>query len=870
MRVLYEYCIGKIKKNSKTSNSVMIAIFIAATFFGFFSLIISNYRQFLVEQEITENGRWEAELLELDGEKLEKIKKDASIERIMCKGNNQVTLLPNDAKQKYLYVQNCDKLYWKNMKERNYIIQGRIPNAENEVVVGANFFSENPNYRLGDTITVITGEREHEGEILSFLSPERANESFIEGDKKVIKIVGVIDMIISSAYNGYATYGYLDEEKITKDMELVAYIEMKNPNNIYMDVPRIANKLNITPDEYGEYPYRYNTKLLEYEEIFAPGKFWSSDYPKLYGAGIVLVIISIAIFSYIVKGAFEISAQKSIYEFAILKSVGATPKQIKTVLLIEALLMSILPIILSQVFSYLGARYIFAEYVKALSNDIVLNKSSFSVSSMVGGIALTLMTIIIAALRQSKYVVRSSPIEIIKGMNPVKNEKHLFKTQKGKIYHILACNNLRKNKKLFKTCTVTLSLGLIVTVSFMTIFTVSNINNTQAEKDNYYNVNVTLQQGNFPDEDVLKEIRNVEGINELSQFSMANCAMWILEDNFSDELLQNGGLKTKAAKENILLRDGQYRIPCVLIGLENGEYDEYVKDVSDQSFIPDAIVVNTVSKNPDSKSYYDQKITIPYLDIKSGSNIDLTEKFLDAMDGEFEFALKNVYLSNSMPNIGRNIALYNLPIIVSEDKYKEIIENFSSDRKISNTRVYINALTESGKEKSITKQINAVCDSTMNTSDYYTSSKIERAETRKEMIDSSMLIAYSITGLFAMVGISSVIVAIYNSLYQRKKELAVLRSVGVDMGGLNYLLRREGILLAAKPILICMVFGGGFSGVLLNVQDITWRQFFNMFGIDKIIFLFGTVFLIIFMAYYRMSRVIKKENIIEAIREQNF
>ena len=137
----------------------MIEIFIAATFFGTFSLIIDNYRQFLIQQEISENGAWDAELLEVTGKKYMNLKKEPSIEKIMSKGDNEVTLLPDGIKQKYFYIQNCDTEYWRNMNEKSHIIQGRTPNSENEIVVSERFFSENPSYKLGDIVTVTLGKR---------------------------------------------------------------------------------------------------------------------------------------------------------------------------------------------------------------------------------------------------------------------------------------------------------------------------------------------------------------------------------------------------------------------------------------------------------------------------------------------------------------------------------------------------------------------------------------------------------------------------------------------------------------------------------------------------------------------------------------
>ena len=45
-------------------------------------------------------------------------------------------------------------------------------------------------------------------------------------------------------------------------------------------------------------------------------------------------------------------------------------------------------------------------------------------------------------------------------------------------------------------------------------------------------------------------------------------------------------------------------------------------------------------------------------------------------------------------------------------------------------------------------------------------------------------------------------VAILNSLYQRRKEFAMLRSVGLDWKGLDRLLHIEGFFLGVKPLVI--------------------------------------------------------------------
>ena len=51
------------------------------------------------------------------------------------------------------------------------------------------------------------------------------------------------------------------------------------------------------------------------------------------------------------------------------------------------------------------------------------------------------------------------------------------------------------NKRLFRTCTVTLSLCMLLMFSFLAVFSVSDINNTKAEQDSHFNVNLTMESG---------------------------------------------------------------------------------------------------------------------------------------------------------------------------------------------------------------------------------------------------------------------------------------------------------------------------------------------------------------------------------------
>lgn len=96
----------------------------------------------------------------------------------------------------------------------------------------------------------------------------------------------------------------------------------------------------------------------------------------------------------------------------------------------------------------------------------------------------------------------------------------------------------------------------------------------------------------------MDELKQLPHIEEQATYTMANCAIWVSESELSEEFLSSGGFGgTKAAGEYVAKRDGRYRIPCVLIGLEQDAYEDYLM----QSGVPyseqgAALIVNSVVK----------------------------------------------------------------------------------------------------------------------------------------------------------------------------------------------------------------------------------------------------------------------------------
>ena len=66
-----------------------------------------------------------------------------------------------------------------------------------------------------------------------------------------------------------------------------------------------------------------------------------------------------------------------------------------------------------------------------------------------------------------------------------------------------------------------------------------------------------------------------------------------------------------------------------------------------------------------------------------------------------------------------------------------------------------------------------------------------------------------------------------NSLYQRRKEFAMLRSVGLDRKGLDRLLHIEGFFLGGKPLVI------GLPILFLIAAVLMWMNYCDFYGVHS-------------------------------------
>ena len=245
----------------------------------------------------------------------------------------------------------------------------------------------------------------------------QAGEVFDRTGEVSVTLVGKLDATTNTSIPGYYAMGYLDRSSLGGDEELVIYVRLKDVRKTYEIMPQIADAVGVEKNEYGKYDnhFRYHTILLALNFVFPPGIEFSIGnwgVPIIYG---ILLLLAMGCFVMIINGAFQVSARARMRQLGMFRSVGATPMQIAGSVLLEGIVLSAVPVLLS-----IGIGYLFTETVTGIYSDLAGELLYFPVTVRfppqvaLFSAAVSLLTVLISAALPAWRIARLSPLEAIR------------------------------------------------------------------------------------------------------------------------------------------------------------------------------------------------------------------------------------------------------------------------------------------------------------------------------------------------------------------------------------------------------------------------------------------------------------------------
>ena len=184
-------------------------------------------------------------------------------------------------------------------------------------------------------------------------------------------------------------------------------------------------------DSKGEYGVVYNTRLLSLYGI-SDKNTRSTQFIPIVVIILIMLMLVIGAFVLIIYNTFALSANSRIKELSTLKSLGATPKQIKSSVLYEGFLLWLIQLPVGLLVGYGFTYAVFSKVNKilSLSEDYQNMNVCFSWTEIIVSIIISLITVLISAYIPARKVAKVSAISGIR-----QNDEKL-KIRKQKNYFI--------------------------------------------------------------------------------------------------------------------------------------------------------------------------------------------------------------------------------------------------------------------------------------------------------------------------------------------------------------------------------------------------------------------------------------------------
>lgn len=847
MSILNDLTIKNLKLNKKRTIVTIVGIILSTALMVGIGLLFSSFQDYMIRETISYNGKYEAEYGDVSLDKLNSIdKKDFSYFYQKPIGFSKFDSA-NEYKP-YIYISSVDKEYFNEL----HLISGRFAENDSELVI-SNHINTNggASYKIGDIITLKYGERVIEG-VNTLANNEYYEEETLNiVGEKTYTIVGIVER---SNFEDYSASGYstFTLDMNDKDGTVNVFVMFNNKKKIIKQSEDLAKKLGYNN------AISYNSTLL--------ALYGESTYGNIMKSMITMIVIMLSLVSIgcivVIYNSFAISVMERKKEFGLLSSIGATKKQLSYTVFFEALIEGIIGIILGICGAYIGIGTVIL-IINNLIGDILVLKLNLvtNIVFIIIPVIFMILVIFISALVPSRRAAKVSPIEAIRQNDDIKINKKKIKTGKlvNKLFGIegeIALKNIKRNKKKYRVTIVSLFISIVLFISFSSYmnYTIDTASSVMGEVPYDYQISYFGDDNDIDALDKISEIIKSNDVKEYVSYSASNLSI-IGNYTYSDEYLDF--YKSAYGDDGIkALTNLKYQYISIYI-LDDISYNKYKELIG---LDKDSVILLNKFKGV---SYGNNK-RVNY-DIPVINNGDINIKICNFDDND-EDVDTTKYCNKKIDNI------------FITNKSFDLIEEFSymSDFKlIVNKKLYDN-ISDSGTHYT---QYNIISDNTDNIDKLtkeldkydnvnYTNVK-ESMKQANNMILVIKILMYGFIGLVTLIGVTSVFNTISTSMALRKREFAVLRSIGLTRKGFNKILFFESLFFGLKSLIYAIPVSLGVTIIIhyaladmmsINSIVIPWKA---------IIISIVSVFVIVLLTMMYSTSKIKKHNIIEQIREEN-
>lgn len=676
---------------------------------------------------------------------------------------------------------------------------GRMPEAEDEMALDTLILDRlGIPHELGQTVTLAWRKDPTAGEAIS---SSFTLCGFWDGNQSSYSSMAWV----SRAYADNMTGGVLaDDESQILGLYMVQ-VSLADDQNIESTMDRILADTGLTHLEY-------SVNLAYSPEMGAVAA--QENLPMYLGMALVFVAGYLIIYN-----IFQISVTADVQFYGKLKTLGATTKQIRKLIYGQANRLCILSIPLGLVLGWLLGMVLVPTLMGSWGDSAVVSASP---TIFIGSALFAWATVLISCLRPARLAGKVSPIEALRMSDADPGLRRKTKRHEGTAsLPSMAWANLWRNKKRTVTVICSLTLGLVLLSSFyaknaafdmekyLADLTLSDFELSEATSEDYWGG--YDPRGNTLNESLVGQLEHLEGLEDAghlyshqTDWQMDESTVKNLREFYTPDMLDDwatydpsgveayhkavnskiasavvfglDGIPLKAITQERYIMDGSFDAEA----FSSGRYILAIGPAAEPgrtySSLPSPSAGSTI--HLEGKDYTVMAVVYPLTPVDSGASEKGASGAL-----ELHFILPSETFRQNWPDNTLRKLFLNV-----DDAHLDSVQAFLDDYR-------------------------ATVDPGLPVTSRRTMAEQYEAETR-----SSAVMGNAVSVVIALVGVMNFINSMVTAILSRKREFAVIQSVGMTKRQLSRMLIMEGLFYALLTLLASTLLSAFAVGVVVRAM----------------------------------------------------
>ncbi|MGE7932452.1 ABC transporter permease [Viridibacillus arvi] len=241
---------------------------------------------------------------------------------------------------------------------------------------------------------------------------------------------------------------------------------------------------------------------------------------------ILVIVVSIVVIATIVViyNAFQISVVERMKQFGLLRSIGATRKQIRQIVMKEAVVLAIIAIPIGIICSLLALGILQTIFLIILEDSSNVPLFNIDWQILLISSILTLIAVLVSSYYPAFFAGRISPLLAISSRLSINKGK--IKNQNNKVLRkpfsfplSMALKNVKRNKNRYTVTVLSIIISSVLFITFSSLMNIafsSKLLNDSSKSD----LTISIRDDNnvsSEHQEILEQIKVIENISEVSE-----------------------------------------------------------------------------------------------------------------------------------------------------------------------------------------------------------------------------------------------------------------------------------------------------------------------------------------------------------------